>query len=135
MTVDNEFTNRVADSRFSNQEWGLIMTATELKIENADDPENARIVADTQNVQHIMPELEKVRSQMPQMGGGSTNNGASGGGGGIIDSLKGILGLGGSSNEKHIAAAEQLTQEYAEELQRHLESENMWEQVRIAYQE
>ena len=41
MTVDNEFTDRVQASQFSNQEWGLIMTATELDFEAADDPEAA----------------------------------------------------------------------------------------------
>ena len=28
MAVDNQFTDRVTASRFSSQEWGLIMTAT-----------------------------------------------------------------------------------------------------------
>jgi len=135
MTVDREFTDRVTNSRFTSQEWGLIMTATELDIENADDPERARIVADTEKLPEIMPELDNVRSQMAQMGGQSGEDASSGGG--IVDSLRGALGLGGSggTDKERVAAAERLTQEYADELQRHLESKNKWEQVRIAYQE
>jgi hypothetical protein len=134
MTVDREFSERVQASRFSNQEWGLIMTATELDIEHADDPERARIVADTEKLPQIMPELDNVRSQMQSMGGGSSG---SGGSGGLFDSIASALGLGGSggSGDEELEAAERLTQEYADELQRHLENKGKWEQVRIAYQE
>jgi len=34
-----------------------------------------------------------------------------------------------------LAAAERLVQEYADELQAHLEDNGRWEQVRLAYQE
>jgi hypothetical protein len=136
MTVDREFNDRVANSEFSSQEWGLIMTATELDIEHADDPERARIVADTEKLPQIMPELENVRSQMSQMGGAPGGDTGSSGEG-IVDSLKGALGLGGTGgvDEDRVEAAEKLTQAYADELQSHLESKNKWEQVRIAYQE
>jgi hypothetical protein len=136
MTVDREFNDRVENSEFTSQEWGLIMTATELDIEHADDPERARIVADTEKLPQIMPELENVRSQMSQMGGAPGEDTGSSAGG-IVDSLKGALGLGSSSgaDEERIGAAEELTQAYADALQSHLESKNKWEQVRIAYQE
>ena len=136
MTVDREFNDRVQSSEFSSQEWGLIMTATELDIEHADDPEQARIVADTDKLPQIMPELENVRSQMSQMGGASGNDAGSSGGG-LVDSLKGALGLGGGDgvDQDRVDAAEELTQAYADALQNHLESKNKWEQVRIAYQE
>jgi hypothetical protein len=142
MTVDREFSERVQASRFSNQEWGLIMTATEFDIEHADDPERARIVADTEKLPQIMPELDNVRSQMQSMGGGAGGGGGSGSGsggsGGLFDSITSALGLGGSgggSGDEELEAAERLTQEYAEELQRHLENKGKWEQVRVAYQE
>jgi len=139
MTVDREFNDRVANSEFSSQEWGLIMTATELDIENADDPDQARIVADTQKLPQIMPELENVRSQMSQMGGAPGDGaGAGSSGGGIVDSLKGALGLGGGGggvDQDRVDAAEKLTQAYADALQSHLESKNKWDQVRVAYQE
>ncbi len=141
MTVDNQFTDRVAASRFSSQEWGLIMTATEFEIEDAADPDDARIVADTSSLPAIMPELENVRSQVAAMGGAAGGDGGSGGGGGgLVDSIKGALGLGGSGgggggSDEELDAAERLVQEYADELQAHLEDKGKWERVRLAYQE
>ena len=141
MTVDNQFNDRVSASQFSSQEWGLIMTATEFEIENPDDPDEARIVADTSSLPAIMPELENVRSQMAAMGGapGGGAGGGGGSGGGLVDSIKGALGLGGGGNDgpsdEELEAAERLVQEYADELQAHLESSGKWEQVRVAYQE
>ncbi len=139
MTVDREFNERVTASQFSSQEWGLIMTAAEFEIEHADDPERARIVADTSKLPAIMPELENVRSGMAAMGGAPGNGGSSGSGGGILASIKGALGLGGGSggggDDEELAAAEALVQEYADELQAHLEDVGKWEQVRVAYQE
>ncbi|MGM0447125.1 MAG: DUF5799 family protein [Methanobacteriota archaeon] len=138
MTVDNQFNERVAASRFSSQEWGLIMTATEFEIENADDPEAARVVADTSSLPAIMPELENLRSQMAGMGGAPGGDAGGSGGGGLVDSIKGALGLGGGSDgpsDEELEAAERLGQEYADELQAHLEEVGKWEQVRVAYQE
>ena len=136
MTVDNQFTERVTASRFSSQEWGLIMTAMEFEIEHSNDPEAARLVADTSNLPAVMPELENVRSQVAAMGGGGGDAGGSGGG--IVDSILGALGLGGDgdgASDEEIEAAERLVQEYADELQAHLEEVGKWEQVRVAYQE
>jgi hypothetical protein len=139
MTVDNEFTDRVSASRFSSQEWGLIMTATEFEIEKADDPDEARLVADTSSLPAIMPELENVRSQVAAMGGAGGQGGGGSSGGGIVDSIKGALGLGGGdaggASDEELEAAERLAQEYADELQAHLEDNGRWEQVRVAYRE
>ena len=138
MTVDNQFNERVAASRFSSQEWGLIMTATEFEIENADDPEAARVVADTSSLPAIMPELENLRSQMGAMGGAPGGGGNDGSGDGLVDSIKGALGLGGGDDgpsDEEMEAAERLVQEYADELQAHLEEVGKWDQVRVAYQE
>ncbi|ELZ18461.1 hypothetical protein C477_10348 [Haloterrigena salina JCM 13891] len=137
MTVDQEFSSRIADSQFSNQQWSLIMTATEFEIEDADDPDRARLVADTEQVEQIIPELENVPSGgMGAMGGpgagGGNRNGSSGG---VFDSIMGALGLGGDGGDDHAEkrrAAEKLTQEYADELQSHLESKGRWQSVRKA---
>jgi len=75
------------------------------------------------------------------MGGAPGGAGGSGGsGGGLVDSIKGALGLGGSGgsdgpSDEELDAAERLVQEYADELQAHLEEVGKWEQVRVAYQE
>lgn len=129
MTVDQEFSRRVANSRFTSQEWSLIMTATEFEIDNPGDPETARIVANTEKVEQILPELENVRSQVGAMGGATRDGGS--GGGGLVDSIKGALGMGGGggSYDAEREAAETLTQEYADELQSHLESNGRWESV------
>ncbi|WP_247002140.1 DUF5799 family protein [Halosolutus gelatinilyticus] len=134
MTVDREFTSRIASSKFSNQQWSLIMTATEFEIEHADDPDRARIVANTEKVDQILPELDNIQSQMGAMGGQAGSGGSSSGAsGGFFDSVKGALGLGGGGGDSHAEqreAAEQLTQEYADRLQSHLESNGRWESVR-----
>ena len=82
MTVDQEFSQHVRDSRFSNQEWGMIMTAVELEIENPSDPEAARIVADTSSLSSIMSELDRMeeRGGMGAPGGGGGGSGSSSGG-------------------------------------------------------
>ena len=139
MTVDREFNDRIRQSEFSNQEWGLIMTAVEFEIEDADDPENARIVAETSKLPQIMPELDNISKQMGAMGGGDPSGGSSGGPfGDIVSDIKEALlggGGGGGVDQQQLEAAERLTQEYADELQRHLESKGKFEQVRLAYQE
>ena len=129
MTVDQEFSTRVQSSRFTSQEWSLIMTATEFEIENPDDPGAARIVADTEKVDQVLPELENVRSQVGAMGGDPGAGSSSSGG--IISSIMGALGMGGGggSYDAEREAAETLTQEYADELQSQLEANGRWEQI------
>ncbi|NHN58984.1 MULTISPECIES: DUF5799 family protein [Halorussus] len=132
MAVDQEFAQRVTDSEFSRQEWGLIMTAVEFEIEHPDDDERARIVADTSKVEQVMPELENIRNQMNSMAGGG---GGGDGGGGVFDSVKDALGLGGGGggvDRERVEAANRLAQEYAGELQQRLESQGKWKQVRNA---
>lgn len=136
MAVDQQFSSEVRDSPFSNQEWGLIMTAAEFDIVDADDPEEARIVPDTSKVAGIMPEVEKMDSGM----GGAPGGGRGGGGdsGGMFSSVKDALGVGGddgSAGSEHTDDAEELLERYAEALQEHLIEKGRWEQVRVAYQE
>ncbi|MFB6269188.1 MAG: DUF5799 family protein [Halobacterium sp.] len=131
MTVDQEFSERVRGSSLSNSQWGLVMTAVEFDIENADDAEDARLVADTSKLEHVLPEMDKVDKQMGAMPGSGGSSGGSGGG--VMSSIKNALGLGGGGgddNEELAAEARQLAEEYARELQSHLEAENKWEDVR-----
>lgn len=134
MAVDQEFAGRVHDSQFTSQEWGLIMTATEFEIEHSEDPDAARIVADTSNLPAIMPEVEEMRQNMGQMGGAPAQKNSKG----FLSSVKDALGVGGGGDgvdPERVTAAEDLVQEYADALQNHLEEKGRWEQVRIAYQE
>jgi hypothetical protein len=132
MTVDREFNDRIAASEFESQEWSLIMTATEFEIENADDPEAARIVANTDKLEGMMPHIEEAGKRQRSMATGGSDGG---GGGGIVGSVKDMLGLGNGTENRddRLAAAERLVQEYADELQSHLESNGKWAQIRQAY--
>ncbi len=138
MAVDQEFNEQVQASQFSNAEWGLIMTATEFEIDDAENPETARIVANTDNVETIIPELESIRTQTAGMGGRPAEP-TGGSTGGLLGSLKSALGFGGgddgSVDAEKLAAAERLTGEYAEALQSHLVETDSFEQARTAYLE
>lgn len=131
MTVDHEFSERVRGSSLSNSQWGLVMTAVDLEIEDADDPEAARIVADTSKLEHVLPEMENAGSQ-PALGGGRQPSENSGGG--VVGGIKDALGLGSDDdgNEELEQESVQLAEEYAEALQDHLESEGKWDEVRRA---
>ena len=127
MQVDQQFNDRVLNSQFSNQQWGLIMTAVEFEIENPEDPEQARLIANTEKIDQILPELDKVDQGMGGMAGGGSDSSD----GGLLDSLGNLLpggGGGGSSgvDEKRKQAAVALTDEYASELQQYLEKQGRW---------
>lgn len=137
MAVDRQFSDRVASSQFSSQEWGLIMTAVEFRVENPEDAENARLVADTSKVEHVVPELDKIKESMGGMGGPGGPGGSGGSdGGGFLGSVKDALGLGGDSggrdHEEVVGRADALTREYAGLLQERLENEGKWERIRTA---
>ena len=123
MQVDRQFESRVRNSEFSNQQWGLIMTAVEFGIENPETPSEARLVAETGKVEHIIPELENIPDGMgAQPGGGGQNSG-----GGLLDRVRGLLG--GSDDgvdQEKLDAATELAGKYADELQRFLEEQGQW---------
>lgn len=131
MAVDQEFNDRIRASEFSNQEWGLVMTAVDFEIEDADDPEQARIVADTESLPQMMPELAKVRQGMgpggPGAGGGADS------GTGVLDAIRGALGMGGDDDAERLDAAERLVDEYAAALQQRLEEKGTWDEIRQSY--
>lgn len=137
MAVDDSYSSAVDNSRFSRQEWGLIMTAVEFDIRDPADEERAELVADTSHLPDIVPELEKVANMQGAMGGmGEPDRG---GGGGLFDSLKGALGLGGDDgtevDESKVLAAESLAEGYAAELQAYLEEHGRWTEIRETYRQ
>lgn len=131
MAVDTDFEDRIEASSFSRQQWSLIMTAVSFEIRDADDSERARIVANTDQLDAILPELDEIERQMGamggEMGGGSST-------GGVLSSIASALGLGNGDGSDGEAAqreeATELVQEYAERLQAHLEEEGRWEEIR-----
>jgi hypothetical protein len=126
MAVDQQFTDQVASSSFSNQQWGLIMTAVEFDISNPEDPNAATLVADTSKLPGIMPELEQVGRQAP--GGGQSPERKQGG---ILSSLKSTLGLGGDEpgGSDQLDEASEMASEYADLLQAELEANGRWESI------
>jgi hypothetical protein len=138
MTVDQQFTDRVESSPFSRQQWGLVMTAIEFEIEEPTDDDAAQLVADTSALPSVLPELDSM-DEHPMAGpGGSGGPGGRGGDGdGVIGGIKQALGLGGEGadddlDEERLATAERLADEYATELQAHLEETGRWSTVRAA---
>lgn len=131
MTVDRQFNDRIEASAFSRQQWGLVMTATEFEIENPDDEDEARIVANTEKLPSVLPEMDRIEEQMGSMGGGGGGS-RGGGGGGLFGNLKDALGLGDgrAQDDERAAEANELTQAYADELQRELEDSSRWDEVR-----
>lgn len=137
MAVDDEYSSAIDDSGFSRQEWGLVMTAVEFDVRNADDPDRAELYADTSNISDIMPEVENV-AQMQSMGMGQ--GAGDGSGGGFLDSVKSALGLGsggggGENLERRVAEAKDLADGYASELQAYLEENGSWTDVLGAYRD
>ncbi|AKH98024.1 DUF5799 family protein [Halanaeroarchaeum sulfurireducens] len=131
MSVDDTFEDRVVASSFSRQQWNLLMTAVEFEIVDAEDPERARIVADTDGLDAVLPELDALDQGMAAMGGSESDVGGSAGGG-LVDSIKGALGMrdDGSVDDTQRAEAVELTQAYADTLQTHLEEQDRWEEIR-----
>ncbi|ERH10968.1 MAG: hypothetical protein J07HX64_02747 [halophilic archaeon J07HX64] len=126
MQVDRQFEDRVRNSEFSNQQWGLIMTAVEFSIDSPETPSEARLVAETGKVEQIIPELENIPSGMgAQPGGGSRSSGD-----GLLDRVRGLFsGSDDGVDQEKLDAATELTGEYAGELQRFLEEQGRWETV------
>lgn len=134
MQVDQQFQDRLEQSQFTNQEWGLIMTAVEFEIEQPGEAERAELVANTSQLDQIVPELDRIQQEM---GGAMGPSGSGGGAGGIIGQFKEFLGglSGGSSganDEEQMAAATALVEEYAQQLQGYLEKRDRWEDIRKA---
>lgn len=133
MAVDREFTDQVAESEFTSQEWGTIMTAVEFRIERPETPDEAQIVAETEHVEQVLPAIEEMRSQLGPMGGQADGESDTlGGRNGLLSSIKDSLGLGkgdDGADEQRLQAAERLAQAYAAEFQAHLQREDKWKKA------
>lgn len=120
MAADGEFQDRVQASSFTNQSWGLVMMATEFEVTNSDDPEQAHMVANVDQLDSVLPAMKEVDDQMGVGAEQSTT--------GVMDSLRNLLGSGSNDDERR-REAEELTTEYARVLQRHIVEAGKWEQV------
>jgi hypothetical protein len=123
MEFDSEFSEVVASSALSNQQWGLVMTAAEFRIEGPEDPETADLVPETEKLPAVMEQIEQLDGGMAGMGAGG-----GGSGGGFLDSLKDTFGGGGGSDAL-VETAEDLLAEYADGFQERLVASGRWEEV------
>jgi hypothetical protein len=135
MQVDQQFQSRLEQSQFTNQEWGLVMTAVDFDIEQPGDPDRAELVADTSQLDQIIPELDRIQQEMGGgMGGGASRSGS--GSGSIVARFKDFLGGfsadSSGNDEEQMAAATVLVEEYATDLQTHLEEQGRWADIREA---
>lgn len=135
MQVDQRFQRRLDQSEFTSQEWGLVMTAIEFEIEHADDPERANLVANTEKLEQIIPELDNIQREM---GGAARPVESSADTSGVFGKLKEYLGHLGSdtadtpSDDERMKSATILVTEYADELQAFLEERDRWDEIREA---
>ena len=151
MHVDEQFAPQVRESPLTNGEWNLVMTAVEFEIEG--EGEHARLVADTSNIDSVVPEFETMRQR--RMGGAESRPEPVDG---VLDSVKNVLGidsfddvldlepledrlgrdlrgplgLDSDDDDEKIQAAVRLAESYARELQAHLEEQGRWESIREA---
>jgi hypothetical protein len=131
MQVDQRFQETLEASSFTSQEWGLVMTAIDWDIENPEQPDEAELVADTDKLSEIIPELENIQKQMggaqrPVDEGPDTS--------GFLGRIKRYIhdlqsGSSGESSTKRLNDAEELVNGYTLELQNHLEERDRWEEL------
>jgi len=132
MRVDESFAGEVQRSGFTRSEWGMIMTAVDFEI--VGEGESAELVANTDNVDAILPELDEIVKRMggyePESAGSALGNLLSGGGGGILQNVRSSLGLRNGVDPERRQEAIRLANDYARALQGHLEERGRWEEIR-----
>lgn len=119
LEVDRAFQDRIRAAELPNQSWELVMTAVQFEIENPADPDGARLVANTDRLESVLPAMREVEASM---GYGD----ARGSGGGLLDRVRSLFGGSGGGRR---AEAERLADAYAEELEGLLVERGKWEQV------
>lgn len=135
--VDKEFHEAIERSQFTEQEWGLVMTAVEWRVANPEDPDHAKLVAETDNVSDILPQLTRIRRDVRAAAAGpdaarqrSLAEGFSGWINGFVEMLS--RAVSGDSTDARVEEADALAAEYAERVQDYLERRGRWDEVRRA---
>ncbi|MFC7135216.1 MULTISPECIES: DUF5799 family protein [Salinibaculum] len=134
MQVDQQFQSTLEGSEFTNQEWGLIMTAVEFEVKDADDPDGAHLVADREKIRQIIPELDNIQREM---GGAARPVESAPDGSGLFGRLRQYLGFlsddsSDTPDQERLAAAKVLVDEYTEQLEAYLREQGRWEEIRQA---
>lgn len=126
MQVDQQFSEQVRASEFTNQQWGLIMTAVEFEIERPADPDQAELVANTDNVEAIIPELDAIEQQTV---GGAAPGGAGNSGESLLGRIRSYFGGDSDGDDDQYREAVALVDEYTTQLQALLREEGRWQEL------
>lgn len=134
MQVDQRFQETLDDSEFTNQEWGLVMTAVEFDVIHADDPEKAQLVADREKLREIVPELDSIQRDM---GGSPRPVESRPDGSGMFGRIRQYLDFlstnsSDTPDKERLATAKVLVDEYTEMLEAYLRERGRWEEIREA---
>lgn len=119
MELDGEFADRVAEAGLTNRQWGLVMSAVELRIESPESPATAELVADTSALRSVVDDLVAMDDGGPL--GVETDEG-----GGFLDWL-GSLRTDESREMRATAAS--LAEEYADRLEERLRESGRWSRI------
>lgn len=134
MRVDQQFQDKLVESEFTSQEWGLIMTAVEFEVEYADDPEKARLRANKEKLEEIIPELQNIQKEM---GGSPRPVESAPTGESTLGRIKQYLHqlrpeTPAQNDSERLSEARVMTDEYAHDLQKFLEKRDRWDEIRQA---
>jgi hypothetical protein len=131
MQVDQQFSDQVRASEFTSQQWGLIMTAVEFEIDDPGDPEQATLVANTDNVETIMPELDAIERQTAGMGAGGGRSRSTGTGSSLFGRIRSYFSSGSDDgvDAEQYEQAVALVDQYTTQLQALLRDEDRWQEL------
>lgn len=121
MAADREFQERVHASSLSNQAWSLVMMAVEFRVSYPDDPAQAHLTVDSENLDSVLPAMDEIEAATGHESAGSGNDG-------LFDEIRSWLG-GGRGDADRRAQAEQLADQYATVLERQLRENGKWNAV------
>lgn len=122
MAVDQTFYEHVQASSLSTQSWGLVMTAAEFEIVNADDPDEAELVANLDQLDSVISAIDEIEAS------GGLEMGAPAAKPGVFERLTSLF-RSGSGNEEYREDAERLANQYATQLQERLVEVGKWEGI------
>jgi len=117
LRADREFEDRIREAALDRRQWNLAMTAVTFRFADADDPAAAELVADTTNLDDVLPEMRAVGEEDDD--------------GGLLDGVTSALGLDDGEDPLK-QEAERLVEEYTDELGAILKRENAWDDLRRA---
>lgn len=124
MNADKVFASRVAESRFSRAEWDLIMSIVEFEIDDPSDPETAKLLPVTDDLDDALAatdEIPTVNASDPYSAGSPQSES-------FLDRLTNWIGRFSLDDERREKATV-LVNEYAATLQGQLRQRDVWDEL------